>query len=143
ARLEYHLDWNAGHGANDGFHVGGYQRGAAAPERAEVLHHVDLARAVRHRERGCVGFDVRPIDAMREADHARDLRVGALQRARGERHPAWLAAPVADAPRAHDFDAGLDIGRGGFRLENGVIEQARELVAGHGFLLPWLTRAAR
>src|SRR4030095_11674649 len=136
-------DWNAGHGANDGFHVAGYQRGAAAPERAEVLHHVDLARAVRYRERGCVGFDVRPIDAMREADHARDHRVGAFQRASSERHPAWLDAVVADAPRAHNVDAGLDIRLGGFRFENGVIEQARELVAGHGLLLPWLTRAAR
>ena len=76
-RFEDDLDGGSPDCPNNGLDVGGHQRRAAAPQRAEVLHHVDLAGAVRHGERSRACLDVAAIDAVRQWEYAPTILNGA------------------------------------------------------------------
>ena len=135
-RLENDLDGNALHGAHDGFDIGGHHGRLAALERAEIHHHVDLARAFAGRDRGCSRFHFGVVAAVRKADHADEARIGAGECLRGRRDPAWLHAIETDVPGANDVGACADFTSGRLGLEHRVIDHAGEVGARHGALAP-------
>ena len=140
-RLEDHLDRHAGDGANDRLDVGGDDGRVAAPQRAEVHHHVDLGRAVGDGERRGARLHLGPVAAVRKARDRDDASVHAGERGDSHAHPARLHAVEADPPRVDHVGACANVGFGRLGLQHRMVEDAGERAAVHGAFLAASARA--
>jgi hypothetical protein len=127
AGLEDHLHLGRAGGADHPADVVGDGRVVAGLQGADVDHHVDLAGSVTDRLAGLEGLGPGRHGSQREAHHRADPDRAARQQRAAAGHVGAVDADSGEVEPARLLAELLEILGGGVGLEQGVVDQARQI----------------
>ena len=105
------------------FDIGAHCVVIAAAQLANIQYHVDLLGSVANGRGGFGNLDLRGACAQREPDHRAHLHGRPCQLARDQTNPIWIHANAREAVIARLSAHLANVGRGGFRFQQSVIDQ--------------------